>query len=91
MVNTAIEFARRDPEIARQVRRHHRRLEGAFETALERARLRGELRRGIEIAATARFLTTIAQGLMVTGKSEPDPARLHDVVECALASLVLPE
>lgn len=87
MVNSAIELAPRDPEVARRVRAHLGRLERAFASALHRAAARGQIADRRSIPAYARFLVGTAQGLMVVGKASPSSQLLRDIVERTLQAL----
>ncbi len=86
MVNTATELAAHDAKAAGIVGRHFERLERAFEHTLRSAARRGEYG-GARIKATARYLASSAQGLMVVGKARRDRRVLKDIVERTLTSL----
>ena len=62
-------------------------LELALTKALERARSTGEIPARGDVAAQARMLVALLEGLQVVAKTEPDPARLADAVDAALAML----
>lgn len=87
MVNSAIELAAADPEVALEVARHLARLEAAFGAALGRAAELGELDHPSRLPGLARFLTAVSQGMMVIGKASPDPRALREMYEPALAGL----
>lgn len=87
MVNSAVELAVDDPEVAASVAGHLERLEVAFAKALGRAVERGEVPESSDVPALARFLMSTAQGLMVVGKAKPDSRLLADIVDSTLKSL----
>ena len=85
--NCAAEMARLDRGAAARVRRSLARLESAFREGLENARARGELARGVDTQALARFLTAGIQGLRLVGKANPDRATLNDIANTMLHCL----
>jgi TetR/AcrR family transcriptional repressor of nem operon len=87
VTNTAAELAPRDPAAARQVERNWDHLETVLHSALVRAQGQGELPAGRDPLALARMLLVLLQGLRVVGKASPDPARVRDAAEQALALL----
>ena len=82
--NCAAELARLDRGAAGRVRRSLDRIEACFRDGLEKARARGDLPRGADSVALARFLTASVQGLRLVGKSNPDRAALEDVAAVML-------
>jgi TetR/AcrR family transcriptional repressor of nem operon len=86
-VNSAVELAPRDDELARLLRKHFERVEALFQDAVERGQARREFARGLDAAAAGRFLSTLLQGLAVLARMRPSRARLVDVVEVGLAAL----
>jgi TetR/AcrR family transcriptional repressor of nem operon len=88
MVNTAIELAAEDSEVARVVRGHMERLERNATRALRNAKRRGEIAAHIKPAAKATQLMAIAMGLMVVGKTDPRREVLETIVNSAFADLV---
>ncbi|MFE3452815.1 TetR/AcrR family transcriptional regulator [Nonomuraea sp. NPDC059194] len=89
VVNTAVELAPHDEDMARRVQAHWDRVETALAAALTRAREQGELGDGQDPRALSRFLLTVLQGLHVVGKASNDPARLRDSATQALRVLGL--
>ena len=87
VVNAAVELVPRDPQAARRVASSWDTLETALTSALTRARAQGELAAGKDPRALARFLLVLLQGVRVLGRAEPDPGRLRDAAEQALALL----
>ncbi|MFF7276511.1 TetR family transcriptional regulator [Streptomyces griseorubiginosus] len=87
LTNTAAELAPHDPAAARQVERNWDQLETVLHSALVRARAQGELPADRDPQALARMLLVLLQGLKVVGKASPDPARVRDAAEQALALL----
>ncbi len=87
MANSAVEFGRSDPPVAERVASHLERLERAFATALSRAIDRGQIPAKENARARARFLMGLAQGLIVVGKTRPEPSLLRDIVDSTLGAL----
>jgi TetR/AcrR family transcriptional repressor of nem operon len=87
LVNSAIESAAVDPEVAAVVRGHHARLEHCFAAALRTAIRRGEIPAGTDPAARAKGLVASSQGLMVVGKANPDEEVLRAIMDSALTGL----
>ena len=72
MVNTTVELAAEDSEVASLTRAHMARLERSAERALRTARARGEIPAAIDPAAKATQLMATGMGLMVVGKTDPE-------------------
>jgi TetR/AcrR family transcriptional repressor of nem operon len=87
LTNTAAELAPHDPGAARQVERNWDRLETVLHGALVRAQAQGELSADRDPLTLARMLLVLLQGLKIVGKASPDPARVRDAAEQALALL----
>jgi TetR/AcrR family transcriptional regulator, transcriptional repressor for nem operon len=88
LVNSAIENAAVDPEVAAVVRGHHARLENCFTAALRTAQKRGEIPAAVDPVARAKGLVAASQGLMVIGKANPDEGVLRAIVDSAFAGLM---
>ena len=67
-VNCTVETAPHDPEVQAVLVKHAARLERLFEDVLARGVERGELRPDLDPPTAARFITTIVNGLQVSGK-----------------------
>lgn len=87
MVNSTVELAAEDSEVAKVVRGHMSRLERNTARALANARRRGEVPTQIDPAAKATQLMATAMGLMVVGKTNPGRKVLETIVEAAFADL----
>ena len=87
MVNTTVELAAEDSEIAALTRAHMARLERSAERALHTARDRGEIPAEIDPAAKATQLMATGMGLMVVGKTNPGREVLQTIVDTAFADL----
>lgn len=87
MVNTTVELAAEDSEIAGLTRAHMARLERSAERALRTARDRGEIPAEIDPAAKATQLMATGMGLMVVGKTNPGREVLQTIVDTAFADL----
>jgi len=87
MVNTTVELAAEDSEIAALIRAHMTRLERNAERALRRAQDRGEIPDTVDPAAKATQLMATGMGLMVVGKTNPGREVLQTIVDTAFADL----
>lgn len=87
MVNSTMELAAEDSEVARVVRGHMARLERNATRALRNAKRRGEIPAHISPAAKATLLMATAMGLMVVGKTNPGREVLETIVDSAFADL----
>jgi TetR/AcrR family transcriptional regulator, transcriptional repressor for nem operon len=87
MVNSAIEKAAEDDEVAAVVRGHLTRLERGFTAALRNAVDLGEIPASVDPVARATGLVATSQGLMVIGKANPDKEVLRAIVDNALTGL----
>jgi TetR/AcrR family transcriptional repressor of nem operon len=87
LANTVGELLPQDELAAAAVHAVFRDLELALTKALERARSTGEIPARGDVAAQARMLVALLEGLQVVAKTEPDSARLADAVDAALAML----
>ena len=87
MVNSTMELAAVDSEIAKVVRDHMARLERNAARALRNAKRRGEIPRSVDTAAKATQLMATGMGLMVVGKTNPGREVLETIVDMAFADL----
>ncbi|QYC43515.1 HTH-type transcriptional repressor ComR [Nonomuraea coxensis DSM 45129] len=84
VVNTMIELAPRDPEVAGMLRRDNELRVRIMRAAFEDARARGELAPDKEPLALARFVTAAVSGLRVLARGGADRATLESVARTAL-------
>ncbi len=87
MSNSASELARHDRDTARRTEQNVARVEGAFLSALTRARGLGELASDADLPSFAQYLTTLQLGLGLMGKATADPTRLRNTVDVVLQHL----
>ncbi|WP_165422878.1 TetR/AcrR family transcriptional regulator [Ktedonosporobacter rubrisoli] len=87
IVNTAIELAPHDEEIARCVSASVTRTQQAFYHALVRAQEHDEIHPQLDLLALARFLTSSLQGLNITAKAVRDARQLQEIANVALSLL----
>lgn len=86
MVNTCVELAPHDREIADFIEKERNRVEQAYYLALTRAKDQGDLHeRYQDLRALARYLNNAQGGLIVTAKSVSDTAVLEDIVRVTLS------
>lgn len=86
-VNTAVELGPRDPEIARMLATHARRVETVMAQALDRAKLAGEVRMDLDTLVASRFLYVTVFGLSVAGKGCLTADKLEPVIDMAMTVL----
>lgn len=87
MVNTIIELAPHDPEVARRAAAALETMEAAFGDAIRRAIQVGELPADADAEGLAHFLASTVLGLRVLAKVTPTRSALMPVVASALAAL----
>ena len=87
MVNSTVELAAEDSEVAKVVRDHMARLERNATRALRTAKRRGEIPAHIDPAAKATQLMATGMGLMVVGKTNPGRKVLETIANSAFADL----
>lgn len=90
MVNSAIELAPHDPEVAKVVADNQRVFEETLATLIERGQHEGTITRGHSAPNLARFVFNTINGLKVLGKVQPKRDSLTAVVTVAMASLRAP-
>jgi len=88
-VNTAVELAGHDPDIARAVRRAVERTMAALEARIAQGVRDGDMPRGLDPRATAEYLMSTLAGLRVMARSY-DAVTLHRIVDTALTVLGSP-
>jgi len=86
IVNTTIELAPRDPEVAAVTNRFVADLQGAFATALQVAIAQGELAVD-DVDAAAWQLTSTALGMATLSKAGTPPAALESVTTQVVSTL----
>lgn len=87
MVNTIVELAPHDAEIATLSEANRKDYEDTFYHLLSIAREMEEVSAKLDLRATARFLTNAMYGLRVTAKTVRDRAILEDIVNTTLSVL----
>jgi TetR/AcrR family transcriptional regulator, transcriptional repressor for nem operon len=87
MVNSTVELAAQDSEVARVVRGHMSRLERNAARALRNAKRRGEIPKRVKPEEKATQLMATGMGLMVVGKTNPGREVLETIVNAAFADL----
>jgi TetR/AcrR family transcriptional regulator, transcriptional repressor for nem operon len=76
VVNTMVELAPHDEEVAQWIAERVARIQQAFYRALRQAYEQGELQTQQDLLALSRFLTAALHGLNMTAKAISDPAQL---------------
>jgi len=88
MVNSTVERALSDARCRERSDRNFQRAVSAYFTALTEAEAAGEITKGQDLEALARFLVTVAKGLRVVAKATKDRRTLEDVAATAMAKLI---
>ena len=87
MSNSASELARHDRDTARRAEQNAARVDGAFLSALTRARGLGELASDADLPSLAQYLTTLQLGLGLMGKATADRTRLQNTADVVFRHL----
>lgn len=87
VINSAMELAGRDLQVADTVARHQRIQEEVFYNALCRAKQNGELASDFDCQKVARYLVGCSAGLIVMAKSDPSSPCLDALAQTALQVL----
>jgi len=85
MTNATVELARTDPETAQRAAHHFALLEEIFTTKLQEAEAGGEIPKGKNLKAIARFLLNNARGLRIVAKYTNEPDVYTDIVDLAFS------
>ena len=84
MINSAMELAVSDKEVASRASAHHQRMEGAFRRVLEHAAAQGDIHPLLPVDTVARHMVATVLGMVVAAKSGAKPAVLRDMASGAL-------
>lgn len=87
MVNSAMELATHDPEIASIVKENQVEVERVFLKAVERGQRAGQINNELPPRAIARFLRTSSSGVRVASRSGDDEQTLGDIITVTLAAI----
>lgn len=87
LINTSMELAGRDQEIADLMVRSQRNQEEIFYQALERGVSRGELSASLDCRTIARYLVGCTAGMIVLAKADPNSPNLEAMATVALQAL----
>ncbi|MCA2224268.1 TetR/AcrR family transcriptional regulator [Nonomuraea aurantiaca] len=88
VVNSLVELAPRDPEVAEQLRRDGERRLGALRAAFELGQSRGELEADRDPAALAHFVVAAISGMRVMARGGSDREALESVAKTTLDALL---
>jgi len=87
VLNTANEFARRNPRIAEAVAQGLGRFHDVLQAAVERAQQEGDIPKTSDAAMLANFLVSSMSGLKTMSKAGADEDTLRGIVEMSLKAL----
>ena len=85
--NTATEVTPHDEDARKAVHAFFDDLSGAFKSALENARAKGEVAKTLDIEATATYLTGVLQGTSVMARAQWGKQRIDQFIKIALKTL----
>lgn len=88
VLNTANEFARRDPRIAEAVAEGLGRFHGVLLDAVQRAQREGDIPPGRDAVMLANYLVNNMSGLKTLSKAGADEASLKGIIELVLKALM---
>lgn len=86
-VNTTVELAGRDPEVARTLERDLERRLASFRAVVEAGRRDGDITSTRDADSLARFLNAVIGGMRVSAQGGADRAALEAVVDTAMDAL----
>ncbi|MFF7249168.1 TetR/AcrR family transcriptional regulator [Embleya sp. NPDC008237] len=87
VVNTAIELAGRDPEVAQVLKRDYERRHAAIKAAIDTGRLDGDVDRDKDAGALAHAVIGTVSALRLAARSGVDRAGLEAIVNTTLGAL----
>ncbi|MEV5242326.1 TetR/AcrR family transcriptional regulator [Streptomyces cinnamoneus] len=85
-VNSAIELADRDAEVAQELERDYRRRLDALTAAIESGRRDGDIDGGKDARALAHFVIATVSGIRVSARAGADRAALESIARTALTA-----
>jgi len=87
LINSSMELAGRDQEVADLMVRFQRKQEDIFYQALQRGIERNELPKDFDARTIARYLVGCSAGMVVLGKADPNSPNLEAMATVALKAL----
>lgn len=87
MVNTTIENAPHDKEIAQIVSANQKEIEDAFYKAIKKGQEAGQIKKTHSAKALSRFVFNTSSGLRVSARNGADLKALNDIVAVTLSVL----
>jgi len=87
MVNTGVELAPHDNEIAKIVGENGKNIEATFQVAIEKGQKLGQIPKTHNAESLARFIHNNISGLRVAAKSNTEKKALDDIVKICLSVL----
>lgn len=87
ILNSTLEMASHDPEVAERVRESTRSGEEVFRLAVESGQAAGEIRAELDARTTAAYLVSMVKGIQVSAKAMPQRDYLMAIVKVGLSIL----
>lgn len=87
LINSAVELAAHDDELAPIIREYLARIETYFRRTLEAAQTRGEIAKTASPRDLARLLLSVVTGIRVLARSRPERAVLESVAHTAVSAI----
>ncbi|WP_415327666.1 TetR/AcrR family transcriptional regulator [Chryseobacterium sp. MMS23-Vi53] len=88
MVNTSIELAMHDPEIAKIVQNNTRIMEDIFTKALQRGQDLGQISKNMDAKTLARFIFNNYSGIRVLARTGESDKQIYDDIVKAILSVL---
>jgi AcrR family transcriptional regulator len=86
IVLSAVACTQENERVRRYCADHRRSVQEAIHARLRRAMIDGDLPAATDASALAAFYTTVLQGLSIQARDGAARARLHAIVDCAMAA-----
>lgn len=87
ILNSTLEMASHDPEVAERVRESTRSGEEVFRLAVESGQAAGEIRADLDARTAAAYLVSMVKGIQVSAKAMPQRDYLMAIVKVGLSIL----
>ena len=87
VVNAGIELANHDQDVNKMICQTEQQLEQAFAKVIRRGQEKGEIDKGKDAQALARFLNNTVKGMQVSVKATAERSYFEDIINTALTVL----
>ncbi|MBS1562833.1 MAG: TetR/AcrR family transcriptional regulator [Bacteroidetes bacterium] len=87
LVNSTVELASHDPEIAAIVRANQQEMENIFYKGIKKGQQSGQITSSLHARSLARFFFSCFSGIRITARSGADRKTLEDIIKVSLSVL----